>query len=111
MGLCTSSIHSEYLGTTSLCSLLISTVKTYRAVQLSAKMVKNERGDRDLTYFSASCPFPCLANGSKIAKSSPVTIGRLFFSGVLSELTLLIFMFQCFGGFLQYLGVPDGMLC
>lgn len=46
--------------------------------QLSHDMIKTERMDENLTRFPAPCCFPCLAKGSKIAKPSPVTAGRLF---------------------------------
>lgn len=90
MGLCTSSIRSEYLGTSSLCCLLVFTVKTY-LYQLSAEVIKNLRGGKDPTHFTAFCHFPFLAIGSKIVKSTPVTAGRLFSLGCWVNLILTVF--------------------
>lgn len=75
--------------------------------QLSAEVIKILRGGKDLTHFPAFCHFSCLAKGSKIAKASPVTTGRLF---SLECWVNLILILQCFGRFLQYLNLPDGKL-
>lgn len=67
--------------------------KLTKLYQLSAEMIKNPRGGEDLIHFPAFCHFPCLAKGSKMAKSGSVTTGRFFSLGCWVNLILI---FQCF---------------